>query len=137
MKHVFLVFIISLATLFLHGQQADYKVVFDMTSKDPVNQQAVVRQVTGISDSSPGASLEVVVYGQGIDLVLKGKSEQESAVTQLLADKKATFKVCAATMKRNNVDKSSLLPGVEVVPDGIYQIILRQREGWGYIKVAH
>jgi hypothetical protein len=41
------------------------------------------------------------------------------------------------TMKRNNVDKSQLLPGVEIVPDGIYEIISKQHEGWGYIKVAH
>ena len=39
-------------------------------------------------------------------------------------------------MKRNNIDKSQLIPGVEIVPDGIYEIILKQREGWGYIKVA-
>jgi intracellular sulfur oxidation DsrE/DsrF family protein len=40
-------------------------------------------------------------------------------------------------MKRMNVDKSQLIPGVEVVPDGIYEIISKQRENWGYIKVAH
>ena len=39
--------------------------------------------------------------------------------------------------KRYNVDKSQLLPGVEIVDDGIFEIISKQQEGWGYIKVAH
>jgi uncharacterized protein len=38
-------------------------------------------------------------------------------------------------MKRHNVDKTQLLPGVEVVPDAIFEIVTKQSEGWGYIKV--
>ena len=41
------------------------------------------------------------------------------------------------TMKRNNIDQSQLVPGVEIVPDGIYEIISKQQQGWGYIKVGH
>jgi uncharacterized protein len=40
-------------------------------------------------------------------------------------------------MKNNNVDKSQLIPGVQVVPDGIYEIISKQKQGWGYIKASH
>jgi intracellular sulfur oxidation DsrE/DsrF family protein len=40
-------------------------------------------------------------------------------------------------MQRYNVDENRLIPGVKVVPDGIYEIITRQHEGWGYIKVAN
>ena len=40
-------------------------------------------------------------------------------------------------MKRYNYDKSQLLPGVEIVDDGIFEIISKEQEGWGYIKVAH
>jgi intracellular sulfur oxidation DsrE/DsrF family protein len=41
------------------------------------------------------------------------------------------------TMKRNNISKEQLVPGVEVVPDGIYEIVSKQHDGWGYIKVGH
>jgi intracellular sulfur oxidation DsrE/DsrF family protein len=40
-------------------------------------------------------------------------------------------------MKNHNIDSSQLLSGVRTVPDGIYEIITKEREGWGYIKVAH
>lgn len=78
-----------------------------------------------------------MIYGQGLDLAVRGRSAQEGAVQKLIADGKAKFKVCAMTMKRNNIDKDQLVTGVEVVPDGIYELLSKQREGWGYIKVAH
>lgn len=121
----------------VHAQEKNYKVVFDMSSKDTVNQQAVTREIGLIKGASPEAKLEVVVYGQGLDLVVKGHSSQQAAVEQLIADNKASFKVCAMTLKRNNLTKDQLVPGVEIVPDGIYEIISKQRDGWGYIKVWH
>jgi intracellular sulfur oxidation DsrE/DsrF family protein len=119
------------------AQTKDYRVVFDLTSRDTVNQQAVIREIGLIKDANPDSKLEVVIYGQGLDLAVKGRSGQQDAVQRLIASNKASFKVCAMTMKRNNIDKDQLVPGVEVVPDGIYEILSRQREGWGYIKVAH
>jgi len=121
----------------IFSQHPDYKVVFDITSKDSVSQQAVVREVGLIKAANPAAKLEVVVYGQGLSLVLKDKSSQPGAIQKLLSDKDVSFKVCAITLQRNNIDKSQLLPGVEIVPDGIYEIITKQKEGWGYIKVAN
>ena len=119
------------------SQDSKYKVVFDMTSKDTINQQSLIRQLGFIRKTNPDSKLEVVIYGQGLDLAIKGKSQQETAVNQLIADKGVSFKVCAVTMKRYNIDKSQLLPGVEIVDDGIFEIISKQQEGWGYIKVAH
>ena len=107
-----------------------------MTSDDTVNQQSLIRQMGFIRKANPESKLEVVIYGQGLDLAIKGKSQQEAAVNQLIADKGVTFKVCAVTMNRYKIDKSQLLPGVEIVDDGIFEIVSKQQEGWGYIKVA-
>ena len=121
----------------LFAQQSDYRVAFDMSSRDSVSQQAVMREVEIIRSYNPTAKLEVVVYGMGLSMVLKDKSKYADAITKFSADGNIDFKVCAITMKRNNVDESNLVPGVKVVPDGIYELISKQREGWGYIKVAH
>lgn len=138
MKKLMLLTIACLLLIIFAGAQGkNYNVVFDMTSKDTVNQQALVRQLSLIRQSSPDAKLEVVIYGQGLSLVIKGGSAQQDAVSRLLTDKNIFFKVCAITMQRNNVSKEQLLEGVQVVADGIYEIIVKQQEGWGYIKVAH
>lgn len=137
MRHISLISVLFiLSTVFASAQDSNYKVVFDMTSKDSVNQQSLIRQLTGIKESSPNAQLEVVIYSQALPLVTNGGALQ-TAISKLIAENGVSFKVCAATMKRYNLDKTQLVPGVEVVPDGIYEIITKQKEGWGYIKVGH
>ncbi len=117
--------------------QKPYNVVFDLTSKDTSDQQSVIRWIKGITQSNPDAQLEVVLYGQSLDMVTKDKSFLEKDVQQLItSNKNVSFKVCEAAMKRHNLSKSELLTGVQTVPDGIYEIITKQGQGWGYIKAA-
>jgi hypothetical protein len=136
-KHLFFTGLSILMAVFAGAQTSNYKVVFDMSSRDTINQQAIVREIGLITGASPDAKLEIVIYGQGMDLVVKDRSSQQSAVEKIIAENKANFKVCAMTMKRTNIDKSQLIPGVEVVPDGVYEIISKQQQGWGCIKVGH
>jgi intracellular sulfur oxidation DsrE/DsrF family protein len=135
-KHFSFSFLFMLFSLFA-AAQADYKVVFDLTSKDSVDQQAVIRWLKEIVNQSADAKMEVVMYAKGINLVLKDKSAFAAAVTELAANKNISFRVCAIALKNQGIDKSQLLPGVETVPDGIYEIISKQREGWGYIKAKN
>ncbi|MBN8855263.1 MAG: hypothetical protein BGO55_24340 [Sphingobacteriales bacterium 50-39] len=136
-KYLLYLSVMLLTTAAVSAQVKNYKVVFDMSSKDTINQQAIVREIGLIKDANPDARLEVVIYGQGLDLAVNGRSMQQAAVEKIIAGNKASFKVCEMTLKRNNIDKSQLVPGVEVVPDGIYEIISKQQDGWGYIKVGH
>ena len=136
MKNNFFIAVFLLSSSVLYAQQPDYKVVFDLTSKDTLDQRSVVRWVSEVSKASADAKVEVVMYGQGFNFVLN-KSMYADAVTKLAANKNVSFKVCAIALKNNNVDQSQLLSCVEVVPDGIYEIITKQRQGWGYIKAVH
>ena len=135
-KHFLCIYSLMFMTLFVHAQTNNYKVVFDMSSRDSINQQAIVREIGLITGTSPDAKLEVVIYGQGLELAVKNLSSQQTAVEKIIASNKASFKVCALTMKRNNIDSTQIVPGVEIVPDGIYEIISKQQAGWGYIKVG-
>lgn len=137
MKPLFLLLCLLTTTMVLRAQSVPYNVVFDLTSKDTNDHKAVIRWLTEISKERPDARLEVVLYGQSLDMVQKDKSAVAPALMQLTQNKNIAVKVCAAAMKRHNVDPSQLLPGIGVVPDGIYEIIIRQKEGWGYIKAAH
>lgn len=136
-KQLFFSGLLLLVTAAGFSQAKDYRVVFDLTSKDTINQQSVIREIGLIKEANPDAQLEVVIYSQGLDLAVKGRSGQEEAVKRLIAGGSCSFKVCAMTMKRNHIGQDQLVQGVEVVPDGIYEILTRQRDGWGYIKVAH
>jgi hypothetical protein len=117
--------------------QKDYKVVFDLTSKDSTDQAAVIRWLNEITSTNPEAQLEVVMYGRGLNMVVQGKSFVSNEVQRIAGNKNVGFRVCAIAMKNQGIDKSQLLPGVGIVPDGIYEIVSKQKQGWGYIKAAH
>lgn len=136
-KHIVLTTLLLLLLHFSEAQTKDYKVVFDLTSNDTTDHKTVIRWLNGISQSNTDARLEVVFYGQSLGMVTKDKSTVADDLKKLTANKNISFKVCEAAMKRQNIDKSQLLPGIETVPDGIYEIMLKQNEGWGYIKAAH
>ena len=132
--------VVTIAVLGVRAQTPQpqpYKVVFDLTSQDPLDQQAVLRWIKEVSAVNPKTETEVVMYGRGLDLVVSGKTAQASGVADAIQSAHASFKVCAIAMKNQNVDKSQLLANVQVVPDGIGEIVARQRAGWGYIKVGH
>ncbi|CAN5455514.1 hypothetical protein BH10BAC3_BH10BAC3_24580 [soil metagenome] len=121
---------------YLTAQKAPYKVVFDVTSKDSLVHQMVIRWINEIEASNPEAEIEVVFYAKSLGMITKNKSVVAADILKYAKYKNVTFKVCEVAMKNNNVDKSQLLEGVGTVPDGIYEIISKQHEGWGYIKAA-
>ena len=137
MKKITLTMMLIMFAIISNAQKADYKVVFDFTSKDTINQQTLLREMSLIKQYNPDAKVEAVIYGQGLSLVTNGVSNRAEEIARLASQKDVSFKVCELSMKRQNIDKSQLLSGVGTVPDGIYEIISKQGDGWGYIKIAH
>ena len=86
-KNIFIVSCLLLSCFFLQGQTRDYKVVFDLTSNDTMNHKAVIRWLNEISKSNPDANLEVVFYGQSLDMVVKNKSVVAGDVTKFAGNK--------------------------------------------------
>jgi intracellular sulfur oxidation DsrE/DsrF family protein len=77
------------------------------------------------------------MYGKGFELVMPDRSAYAADVQAAMKNPKVAFRVCAIALKNNNVDKSQLIPGVETVPDGIHELVMKQQDHWGYIKVSH
>lgn len=121
----------------LFSQSKPYNVVFDITSADTAVHQRVIRWINMIMSSNPDAKIEVVFYGKSLDMVVQGKSSVTNDIRKLTAEKKASFVVCQQAMKVHNIEKSQLFPGVLTVPDGLYELVVKQAEGFGYIKVVN
>jgi intracellular sulfur oxidation DsrE/DsrF family protein len=109
--------------------------VFDLTSDDPLDQAAVLRWLREVGAANPQTDMEVVMYGRGLALVMPEKSSRVDEVKEAIARPHVAFKVCEIAMKNQKVEKSQLLPNVGTVPDGIGEIVAKQTQGWGYIKV--
>jgi intracellular sulfur oxidation DsrE/DsrF family protein len=138
MKKPILLFSIFMMLTFIAWSQAKpAKIVFDITSKDTLDHQTVMRHVSMMAKAYPESQFEVVVYGGALPMFLKDQSTVTKGIEELSINKNVSFKACEGTMKRYNADKSMLVPGVGTVPDAIMEIVTKQSEGWGYIKESH
>ncbi len=114
-----------------------YRVAFDLTSRDTMEQKAVLRWLNEVGSANPQAQMEVVMYGKGFELVMPERSQFVEQVKDAMKNPNVKFKVCRVALRSNNVDPSQLIPGTETVPDGIHELVMKQQEHWGYIKVMH
>ena len=134
MKQYLILFLTCLFSLNLLAQEKPVKIVFDVTSDDVKVHQKAVKHVKMMSDAYPDSDFEIVVYSGALEMVLNDKSSVAEDLKQLAQKEHVTVAVCSATMARDKVEKSALVPGVMVVPDGILEIAQKQSDGWSYIK---
>ena len=138
MKKISLVIAFLLGILVLSfAQQKPYNIVFDITTSDTLTHQRLIRWINGIVSSHPDANVEVVFYGKALDMVVKDKSTVAGDVFKLGTEKKVTFAACEHAMKVFNITKDQLLNGVTTVPDALHELVTKQAEGYGYIKVTN
>lgn len=87
------------------------------------------------------AKMEIVANSGGLDLLRAGHSPLQQRVRELQQRyMNLTFLACQTAMDRvkreQGIDVSKeLLPGVEITPSALDQILERLKEGWVYIKV--
>jgi intracellular sulfur oxidation DsrE/DsrF family protein len=97
----------------------------------------VLRQFTNILKAAPDAELELVCHGQAIFMFVSDKFYLEEKVKELKAIGNVSFKICANSMKRYNVDKSQINPLGDIVPVAMLEISSKEKEGWSYIKAGN
>lgn len=138
MKKIIFIGVFFLGLIFQSfAQSKAYNIVFDITTNDTATHQRVVRWVNGILEAHPDAKIEVVFYGKALDMVVKNKSTVSGDIIKLGTEKKVVFAACEHAMKVFNITKDQLLNGVGTVPDALYELVLKQAEGYGYIKVTN
>ena len=129
-----MIFLLMLVFGTAKSQERPVKIVFDVTSADPSVHQSAMRHIAMMSSQYPESEFEMVIYSGSIDMVVKDKSSVQKELEMLVSKNNVSFKVCEMTLNRHKLEMSNLIPGVETVPDGILEIIMKQQAGWGYIK---
>ena len=134
MKRIINTLLALLITTIVFSQDKPVKIVFDVTSSNTKVHESTVRHIKAMSNAYPDSKFEVVMYGGAMVMVLKDKSVVSKDIEMLAKKENIDFVICQGTMKRHKVDASQLISGVRSVPDGILEIVEKQKEGWGYIK---
>jgi intracellular sulfur oxidation DsrE/DsrF family protein len=140
MKNLILIFLALIAMTSSNAQskQAEanqkHRVVFQMNSNDPEAQKGLVNNIQNIIKAwGDNVTIEVVALGPGIELVMHEKSAAAEGVAKMIKTG-VIFVACENTMAKKNITKAELIENVGTVPSGVAEIIIKQEQGWSYIK---
>jgi len=111
-----------------------YKTVFHLASGDHAVHKALIRQVHNLLEAIPDVSVEIVTHGEGISLLLT--DSPYTSILRELHDRGVRLLICKNTLKQKNIPEESLPGHAEIVPAAIAHLIVRQHEGWSYIKAG-
>lgn len=115
---------------------ATHHLVMQLTSNDTTVWKGLMKNLKNLKEGwGDSLEIEVVTHGPGIDLLTSTKTPHQ----QKVADFKkmgVRFVVCENTMKERKVTKDMIISEAEFVKMGIGEIILKQEQGWSYIKVG-
>lgn len=114
---------------------ANHKIVFQLTSDDTLVHKALIKQIRNILKAAPNASVEVVGHNKGITLLQTSMTKNAADVTELKS-RGVDFVACENSMRERKIKKEDLLSESRTVPAGIIEIVMKQEQGWSYIKAG-
>jgi intracellular sulfur oxidation DsrE/DsrF family protein len=139
-KHFLIYILIVLISHTVQAQSNTYKkhlIIMQLTSADTMVHKGLIKQLnnlkTGWADT---VNIEVVCHGPGIELLMRSKSNFNQQISQL-QEKGIVFAACENTLFEKKIIKADILPNMIFVPMGIGEIILKQEQGWYYIKAGN
>lgn len=135
---LFLTFAISTPSVFAQKvvSTKEHKVVIHLTSNDTLVHKAIVRQMNNLLTAAPNAKIEIVCHSSGIEFLMAAKTKQAKGIAELKA-KGVIFAACENTMRERKIEKSEILSEAIYVPAGILEVIMKQEEGYSYIKAVN
>lgn len=139
MKH-FLTIIFLLTSSYVFSQTNDdgskHKIIFQFVSGDTLSQHSLVNNLKNLREAWPKAEVEVVFHGNGIFMVMGEKTKYTKELQDFSEQKAIKLVVCENTMKQKKIVRSQLLPFVSTVPMAIAEIVVKQEQGWSYLKAG-
>lgn len=111
------------------------RIVVSLAEADPARANAVFSNVINIQEfyGPDRVELAIVLYGPGVRHVLKGDSQVAERVASLRAYD-ITFIACGNTLESMGRPHDDLLEGVEVVKNGLPEIVEKVLAGWVHLK---
>ncbi len=92
-----------------------------------------LRNAGNYAKAVPGAMMALVLNGPAVKL-LRATDCPRAADIAKLRDQGLRVLACANALKDNGLAPTDLVPGVEVVPAGIVELVRLQNEGYAYVK---
>ena len=112
-----------------------HKVVIQLTNSDTLVHKMVIRQINNLLTAAPNAQIEVVCHSSGIEFLTTEKTKVGKGITELKA-KGVIFAACENTLRERKIEKSEIVSDAIFVPAGILEVIMKQEDGYSYLKAG-
>lgn len=124
----------SLPTLAADSGAIKEKLVIQVSDADPAKWNLALNNAKNVQQmlGADKVDAEIVVYGPGI-----GMLKADSIVANRIDDAKnahVTIVACENTMKAMKLTKDDMLPNTSYVPAGVVELMVKQKEGYAYIR---
>jgi uncharacterized protein len=139
-KIIFLLMIMVSASSFnaqaQNKENEKHRIVMQLTSKDTLAHKSLLKQLNNLKDGwGDDVDIVVVCHGPGIDFMRTAMTPYRNEIYRT-KERGIRFIVCENSLKERKVAKEEILPDMDYVKMGIGEIVIRQEQGWSYIKAG-
>jgi intracellular sulfur oxidation DsrE/DsrF family protein len=114
----------------------EHKIVIQLNTADTSAWSSTIGNIKNIQKAWPNhLQIEVVVHGKAINLLVKDKTYFANEIASLTKEG-IVFSACENTMRKYKIVKEDLLIEAKTVPSGVVEVILKQEQGWRYLKAG-
>lgn len=127
----------SSAVVMAQAQQVKmHQVVMQLNTADTAVWSSTLGNIRNFQKIWPGkVAIEVVVHGKALNFLVADKSHLVSEI-ELMTKLGVIFNACENTMNKYGIRKEMLIPVVSSVPSGVAELVIKQEEGWSYLKTG-
>jgi uncharacterized protein len=131
-----LAFLFSTFHLYAQDKSTQHRVIIQLSSNDTLVWKGLINNIKNLKNGwGDSVSIEVVAHGPGIDFLTKGKTNQQERITYFKS-KGVVFVGCENTLIERKIPKENIIPEAGFVKMGVGEIMLKQEQGWSYIKAG-
>jgi len=113
-----------------------HKVVIQLTSGDTLAWKGVLKNITNLFDAwGDKVNVELVAHGHGVDFLVNGRTTEEKRIKELAA-KGVQFRACENSLRDRKLSKQDVIGAASTVPSGVAEVIMKEEEGWSYLKAG-
>lgn len=113
-----------------------YKAIIQLTSDDKKVHLSIIRQVNNLLDYFNGdIEVRIICHGASLPFCTDENNLFRGEINTLIR-RKVSIAVCQNMLASNKKTGSEMIAGLEIIPSGIAELVIKQQEGWSYIKAG-
>lgn len=115
--------------------QKAHRVVIEVTGGGQFGFKGLLESVDNLRKAlqPERTTVEVVCRGDALNMLL-GRNNEAMRLVQKAQKQGVIFAACGNTMHGRHIGSNQLIKGVTVVSAGIAEAVLKQEQGWSYLR---